>query len=462
MNINPQHLVQRAIQFLKTDLWLLEPQDHSLWVGRGIRIAQAGYLCWLRYNESRSAVRAWSLTAITIFSMVPVMAFAFSIAKGFGLYENLHTDVIEPILMTWLELEQLPELSEAFSQLISFIETTDLRSLGLVGFITVAYSVIRLMSAVEESLNDIWGAPSARSFVRKVSDYLSVSLVVPILLLVGATGSTAFHLDDAIAAMEAWGWFGALLVRFGVLVVVWLGFMVIYMIMPNISIQPRAAAYGGVVGGSLWLLVHQAHVSLQVGVANYNALYAGFSAFPIFMIWVYASWVSLLLGAVFASAQQNLDAHRQDIIRSSLLFCDRERLCLRILLRLARRYNSGKPLYTKDELEDELGSTHAAIDVAVADLERAALVAQSHQDEVVLIRSPDHIELVDVIEAVMARRVMGDMDNYAPDVQEVIKIYQRFYGAVRTLPSNLNLSTLADQPVPIVSLVGDRHGDDAD
>ena len=89
-------------------------------------------------------------------------------------------------------------------------------------------------------------------------------------------------------------------------------------------------------------------------------------------------------------------------------------------------------------------------------------MAQSHQDEVVLIRSPDHIELVDVIEAVMARRVMGDMDNYAPDVQEVIKIYQRFYGAVRTLPSNLNLSTLADQPVPIVSLVGDRHGDDAD
>ena len=230
--------------------------------------------------------------------MVPVITFAFSISKGFGLYENLHTDVIEPILMTWLELERLPELSEAFSQLISFIETTDLRSLGLVGFITVAYSVIRLMSAVEESLNDIWGAPSARSFVRKVSDYLSVSLVVPILLLVGATGSTAFHLDDAIAAMEAWGWFGALLVRFGVLVVVWLGFMVIYMIMPNISIQPRAAAYGGVVGGSLWLLVHQAHVSLQVGVANYNALYAGFSAFPIFMIWVYASWVSLLLGAV--------------------------------------------------------------------------------------------------------------------------------------------------------------------
>lgn len=449
--MKPQIIINRVLRFLRVDLWLLDSDDYSYWVGRSIKIAQSGYLCWLRYNESRSAVRAWSLTAISIFSLVPVLAFAFSIAKGFGVYDNLQADVIEPLIMNWLELDQLPELSLAITQLLSFIEQTDLRSLGMVGFVTVAYSVIRLMSAIEESLNDIWGAGVSRTFVRKVSDYLSVSIIVPMLLLLGATGVTAFHIDEMIHSMSEWGWVGAFLIRLVIIFVIWLGFTLIYMVMPNISISPKAAFYGGIVGGSLWLLVHQAHITLQVGIAGYNALYAGFSAFPIFMIWVYASWVSLLLGAVFASAQQNLDAHRQNIIRSSLLFCDRERLCLMLLLRLARQYDEDGPLYNKSELVDALDTTPAGIDVSVADLAKANLVSLTNEGQVLLSRDPGRIMLVDVVEAVMERREIQDIDSVPPDLKEVLYIYKDFYKGVRNLSLNQSLQSLAQQaPLPEV------------
>ena len=305
---------------------MLEPQN-TAWVGRSIHVVHPD-LCWLRYNESRSAVRAWSLTAISIFSLVPILAFGFSISKGFGLYENLQSDVVEPLLVNWLELEQLPELSNAFSELMTFIDATDLSSLGLVGFVTVAYSVIRLMSAVEESLNDIWGAPSARSFVRKVSDYLSVSMIIPVLLLVAATGSAAFHLDEAILTMESWGDLGTYMIRFGILMIVWLGFGLIYLVMPNISIKPTAAFYGGVVGGSLWLFVHQAHVSL-CRCAN-TMPHAGLPVFShLYDLGLRVMGFVLGLCSLCPAESRRASAKSHTF---DLVFLHRERLCLDLLV----------------------------------------------------------------------------------------------------------------------------------
>ena len=180
-----QEFLQHTITFLQKDIWLLdtdiEEEKPNPWRLRGLWFSRIFYLTYRRFQQARCVIRASSLTTVTVISVVPVLAFAFAIGKGFGFHGNLQADLIEPTLGRWLGMENAPELKKAVDQLFLFVENTDLSRLGTLGFITVAYSVLRLLSSVEESFNDLWQIRSARTVARKVSDYLSV--VSPIHLL---------------------------------------------------------------------------------------------------------------------------------------------------------------------------------------------------------------------------------------------------------------------------------------
>ena len=162
-------------QFFTHDIWM----RMSLVGSRKIWFAQILYLSALRFVRVRCTICASSLTTVTMISIVPVMAFLFSVAKGFGGYQKLHTEVIVPGVDQWFGAADVPELRKAIDYLLLFVEETDLSNLGVVGFVTVCYALIRLLGAVETTFNDLWRINSSRPVVRKIADYLIVSVVVP-------------------------------------------------------------------------------------------------------------------------------------------------------------------------------------------------------------------------------------------------------------------------------------------
>ena len=400
-------LLQQLLKILKkntwyVDIWLVDSERLPPWQRRGVDVLKTSLLSYRRFRESRSDIQSAALTFITLLSLVPMLAFAFSVLKNLGFYAQLQVEVITPLLEKWIPISSAPELHNALQQMLLFVEQTDVSSLGTIGLVTIGYALIRLLTAVEAALNDLWGVKKQRSFARKITDYLSVGVIVPVVLLIagsmGNWGSAWMEMQGASSAYFS-GWESFVRKSITVLLV-WTGFTFLYRFMPNEKILFGSAFRGGIFGGSAWLIINKILIELQIGVASYNAIYGGFSALPIFMIWIYFSWWAILIGGAYAAAYQLNDQHRHYMLRSNVDFRSKEQLAFQVALCLAEQYEKENTQINIDDLDDELGVELVVLELVLLDLQRANICSVSSEKEVVLAKDSKRISVWDVLDAV--------------------------------------------------------------
>jgi membrane protein len=127
-------------------------------------------------------------------------------------------------------------------------------------------------------------------------------------------------------------------------VVMWAAFTFLYIFMPNAKVRLTSALVGGIFGGTIWQLAQWGFVHAQVGVARYNAIYGTLAALPILMVWIYLSWIIVLLGVNVTYAWQNIEIIRRETSEKRVSFLCREKAALSILMLVTRKfYESGKP-----------------------------------------------------------------------------------------------------------------------
>lgn len=281
------------------------------------------------------------------------------------------------------------ELRSTVDGILDFVEGTDFTGLSVFGLGLLVYAVIRLLGTVEKSLNLIWGVQKARSFVRKIADYLTIVVITPLFVFTAIGVTTAVQsssliqrVDEMLGLAEADVGLASLIqfvLRFAPLIAIWIGFTFVYMVMPNTRTKLVSALLGGVLAGTLWQLAQLGFIKGMIGVGEYNALYVGFATFPIFMIWIYISWVTVLLGAELAAAHQGEPAYRQVALSRPTDHSFKEIISLRVMARIAQQFlEGGKPL-TASEIADHLRiPARSAIDVVSA-LVRHELLAQTDE-----------------------------------------------------------------------------------
>ncbi|MEZ6018460.1 MAG: YhjD/YihY/BrkB family envelope integrity protein [Planctomycetota bacterium] len=498
----PGSLGSRALavgHFFSRDVWARELTTLPTFNRWCYKVARVSFLAASNFVKDRCTWRASALTYITVLSLVPMLAFAFSVAKGLGAYETLRTGTIDPLLDRTFGTSSAAEgqvgdqsadaegdevtrgaaaleagasapaidqdggdggavdraatgavapagsapadagstevgstavrptepdpaapepkspggaeVREAIDTVLHFVQETNVASLGALGLAIVVWTVLSLLGSIERSFNDIWGVRRSRTIARKLSDYLSTIVLVP-LFLVSATG-----LANVGKGAKVLSWLGIDVSSSGlsflvVLPVVALGFAFAYVFMPNTRVRITSALLGGIVGGTLWQLFQMAHLKLQLGVANYNAIYSTFAALPIFLFWVYASWVTVLLGAEVAAAHQNEASHRQ-VVRARDYDPSLKRVvALRLAVRLARAFLDGGARRPVDEYAEELGVPDRTLDEVVSALRAGGLLAvtEPNGDEgyLVLTRDPNRARVQDVYDALDG--VMGPSD----------------------------------------------------
>ena len=408
--------VEQFQRYISRDIWIKigHVGDNRIW------FMQILYLSFLRFHRVRCIVRASSLTTVTMISIVPVMAFFFSVAKGFGAYQHLQRELVKPSLDQWFETSQAPELRAAIDQMLSFVNETDLSRLGVLGLITICYAIIRLLGSVELTFNDLWRIEYSRNMIRKISDYLTVSIVVPIILFLTASLSAAAKNNTIVDMFLSWGFNSEIFLAIS-FPILWFTFGFSYYFLPNRQVRVSAAFFGGMVGGTLWLIFHHIHVGMQVGVANYNALYASFSAFPIFMLWIFFSWIAVLVGASFAAAIQTREEHREYIIRENLSIRDREWIAIRICYALTEAFINNKVLKTLEDISEEVKEQEITIRTVLFDLKKHKLVEELKTGGSVLVRDPKNIYLYDVLEAVKGTEIPLIQDDAHQDLAQTQK-----------------------------------------
>jgi len=279
-------------------------------------------------------MRATALSYVTLLSIVPLLAFAFSVMKGLGVQAQLE-GVVGKVAAGQ---------KEVLEQIIGYVEDTNVKALGTVGLVFLIWTVVKTLGTIERSFNEIWGVTQSRSYFRKFTDYVSVLVTAP-LLLVAAMSLSGFLQGDVLARFPWLGLPARFAIRLMPFVGTWIAFAAIYMFMPNTSVRIRSALVGGVIAGTIWQLAFWLYTTFQVGMAKYNAIYGTFAALPIFMVWLYMSWTIVLFGAEVAWATQNVGTWWEQRRAESASFAAKEEVALRAMTALAVSfYGDGKAL----------------------------------------------------------------------------------------------------------------------
>jgi membrane protein len=397
---------ERAVLFMKRDIWLLEATALPRALAFLTRLVRVLLIAVRGFYRDRCLQQAAALTYSTIFSLPAVLAFAFAAAKGFNLYtEHLKPKVIEPFLDSTFgkrATEASPELlrlRETVDKIFHFIETSDLKAFGGVAFAFMVYAVIKLLGAVENSLNDIWGVKRARSLLRRVSDYLAIVVVTPVFLLL-ATGATAFFEGTFATGGGIPLGFGGASVKVLPLLAVWFGLTFVYLTLPNTRVRILSAVIGGIVAGTVWQAIQVLHVTGQIHLAQYNPIYSSFAALPMLLLWIYLSWSVFLIGGELAWAYQNEAAFTSMARTGKVDQAFRERIAPRLAGRIARAFLLGRPAPTTGELAGELGVAPRTVAQVLDTLCSANLLARTSvgiDDGFLPARDPESITVLDLL-----------------------------------------------------------------
>ena len=333
--------------FFSTRLWELDHHDYRGVKRYLIKYLQIMTLVVRDFWADQCLLQASALAFTTILSLVPFLALAFAILKGLGVQNKLEPFILE---------EVSAGSEEVVENIITYINNTNMTSVGAIGLLFLLVTVITLMGNIEESFNVIWGVKETRSLYRKFSDYLSVLMSAPLLMIAAMSLSTSLQSKTLVQWIITNTYLGDVFLyaaRFAQQFAVWAALVFLYVFLPNTKVHFKSALFGGVLAGTMWQVVQWGYIHFQVGVSKYNAIYGTLAVLPIFLVWIYTSWVIVLFGVEVVYAHQNIRTFRREL-RVSVSHSLRELIALAILQHLASAFHLGKPAWTLEALAEEL------------------------------------------------------------------------------------------------------------
>ena len=201
--------------------------------------------------------------------------------------------------------------------------------------------------------------------MRKFTDYFSMMLIAPILIIV--SGSATVFISSALRSMTdkylILGYVGpfiSFLLKLSPFVLCWFLFTLVYMVIPNTKVKFKSALIGGIIAGSIYQLTQMGYFILQLELIDVNAVYGSFAALPLLFIWLRVSWIALLLGAEISYAHQNVHKFQYDLDLAQISANDKKILSLLITHLLIKNFSKEEKPLTDNDI-----SQHLAIPVRV-------------------------------------------------------------------------------------------------
>ncbi len=396
MSQSPPLLLTLRRQF---EHWLFDlPEELG---GRALRwvVLPLRYLYALLRDLGRGelGLHTMSLVYSTLFAIVPVIAVAFSVLKAFGYHREL-----EPMLFEFLRPlgVQGYELTQS---IMGFVENVQGTILGTVGFAFLLYTVVTMIQKTEDSLNFVWHVERPRSLARRVSEYLVVMLIGPAIAVLAMVLLARVEASVVLARLSGLatggsGTFGDLHLAPYLLVVALFAFVYVYM--PNTRVRIGPAFVGALFGGVLWAAVGALFTRIVVYSAKTAAVYAGFAVVLLFLVWLYLSWLILLLGAQLSFYVQHPEHLRSGHAQVPLTSALRERVALAVMYLVGERFVTGGQRWTINGLAERLDVPGTVLDEIVSTLQAHGLVLDVEDDTVAPARDLGSISLDAILDAV--------------------------------------------------------------
>lgn len=436
----------QIIQFVTSDIWRI--QSRQLKGGKSflIRTLRVILLAIRGFDEDKCQLRASALTFFSLLSIVPVIAMAFGIAKGFGFEQKLQD----------LLYKSMAGQQEVAQRIIDFshnmLANTQGGLIAGVGVALLFWAVIKVLSQIENSFNEIWGIKTMRPLGRKFTDYLSIMLICP-LLMITASSVTVVVTSQVTLLMHKLSFLGPvanvflLLLKILPYAVLWVVFTFLYIFMPNTHVQFKSGLVAGILGGSIYQIVQALYIGFQVGVSKYGAIYGSFAALPLFLVWLQLSWLVVLFGAELSFAEQNVETHEfePDSLKASHSF--KRLVALTLTHHCVKRFCAAEPPQTAFEMAHELEIPIRLVREVIFGLTQSGILS-----EVKLGNGKDiAYQPARDVDQMSIKNVLDTLDNYgvdtlplaqSEDVTRIRQSLQSFSTAVEKVPENVLLRNI--------------------
>jgi len=299
-------MIKKIKHYFDKEIWQIELSSLPKAKAYLLKSLQILIVAFKGFNDDKVELRSSALTYYSLLSIVPIVAMAFGIAKGFGMDKKLNEILIEKLSAHEDVMHQVINFAD------SLLKNTQGGLIAGVGVILLFWSVLKVMGNIEDSFNAIWGISKGRNLIRKFTEYLSIMLIAPLLLILSSSltvyiTSKTKEVVNSVGVLEYVDQEISFLLSLSSYVVFWLLLTMIYMIMPNTKVKFKSALISGIVAGSIFVVVQWAYINFQVGVVKFNAIYGSFAALPLFLVWLRTSWLIVLFGAELSFVHQNIE-----------------------------------------------------------------------------------------------------------------------------------------------------------
>jgi membrane protein len=372
--------VVEKIKHLNDSIWrtpLFELSRKKSFLFRQLRII---VLAARGYFDHKVQLRASSLTFYSILSVVPVAAIAFAIAKGFSLDLNLEE------LLT----DKFQNHEEVLAWLLKYarsaIQETKGGYIAGAGIIILFWSVMSLLTQIEDSFNHIWQIRSSRPWYRKLTDYITILLTAPVFIILSSS-TTVFistELPNYISQAPILSFFKPVvstLIKFAPYFLSWITLTILFIIMPNAKVKFKPALISGIIAGTSIQILQWLYIDLQFGITRLNAIYGSLAAVPLFVIWLQSSWITVLLGAELTFANQNISNYEYELESLNISNYQKRALVLMIMHMIIRNFSVGEKPVSAEQISLKLKIPVRIAREILQDLSNVSLVTVIHENE---------------------------------------------------------------------------------
>ena len=367
--------IKEMMHFITEGIWRTSKEDLPKTHSFLIRQLKISVIAARGFSKDMIQLRASALTLYSLLSVVPVVAMLFVIANGFGFKERIQKELIK----------SLQGQEEVIKWIVDFADRLlDNVNGGLLtgaGIVILLWSIMQILGNIESAFNGIWQIKKPRPFFRKFSDYLSMMLIAPVLILLSGS-STIFVSSQLDKFSEMYPILENLkfLLKFSPYFLIWIVFTLLYVVMPNTKVNFKSALIAGVIAGTIFQLVQWGYIHFQVGVSRYSAIYGSFAALPLFLIWLQISWVVVLLGAEISFANQNVNQYEFELDSLSISKKLKKLMTLMIATNVVKDFAEGRQASTASQISNKLNIPVRLVREVIYELTEARIFSELNSE----------------------------------------------------------------------------------
>lgn len=367
-------------RFLEIDLWRIKLKS----LPKRRRLLFAFIRIWVisikEFIHDKCAEKASALTYLSMLSLVPVIAMAIAIAKAFGLRKLME----EELKKYFSGQDEI--LDNVLPAVDNMLNSTGGGVVTGISIVFLIYTVIRLLMNIEAAFNDMWDIKQSRRWERKISDYVAVILLGPVLLIVASSATVLVKdtIQNFVINIEFLGQLRSgivFLLKLLPYTILWFLLFGLYLIFPNTRVKVFPALMAGVIAGTLYQLNQQAFISLQFAFARYDAIYGSIAFLPLFLIWLQISWLIVLFGAEVCYGIQYVDQWEINSEALKISYSHKRKLTLLLLYRVVKKFEKGEGAMSLNDLAAMVNIPRKYVIDISYELEKCKLITRVDAEE---------------------------------------------------------------------------------